>query len=299
MRAVQKMMEGREFSSKEEASEFLREQLEGKKLEDIMAEYPPDPREEAQELAYRAHRAESEREAAEFCQRALELDPDNLDAALLLAQLGAETPAEAIEPTRRVLERAEEAFGADFIEENRGSFWQIVETRPYMRALAGLKTVLELSGAYDEAIRVGEKMLDLNPMDNQGVRYELLPLYLREGRLEAARDLIGRYEDDAGPGFLYCRLLERLLSDDEEGARGLLQEAHDWNPHLTAYLTGEKQPPHRRVQYYTPHEESEAIVAFMQIWPAWEAYPVALAWLRAVKKRLGEPSGQAPEESQE
>ena len=35
-------------------------------------------------------------------------------------------------------------------------------------------------------------MLDLNENDNQGVRFELLPCYLAESRLEEARELMDR-----------------------------------------------------------------------------------------------------------
>ena len=55
-----------------------------------------------------------------------------------------------------------------------GPFWLDLDSRPYMRALHGKGLALWRLGRRDEAAAVFRQQLDLNPNDNQGVRF-LLP----------------------------------------------------------------------------------------------------------------------------
>ena len=54
-----------------------------------------------------------------------------------------------------------------------GHFWGFLETRPYMRARAGLAGTLLKLGDIDGAVGHYRDMLKLNPNDNQGIRYVL------------------------------------------------------------------------------------------------------------------------------
>jgi pentatricopeptide repeat protein len=58
----------------------------------------------------------------------------------------------------------------EYIENEAGNFWLLIETRPYMRALFSLAENHRAAGDMDEAFRVYQEMLRLNPADNQGVR---------------------------------------------------------------------------------------------------------------------------------
>jgi len=55
-------------------------------------------------------------------------------------------------------------------------------------------------------------MLDLNPNDNQGIRYFLLALYLTRGDPDGARRLFDQYDDESSALFQWSRVLERHLS---------------------------------------------------------------------------------------
>ena len=71
------------------------------------------------------------------------------------------------------LEAGKKAIGEKEFNELKGHFWMAHETRPYMRAKAGLASCLFFMRRYDEAIKHYQEMLELNPNDNQGVRYQL------------------------------------------------------------------------------------------------------------------------------
>lgn len=49
--------------------------------------------------------------------------------------------------------------------------WGHIDNRPFLRCMHGYGLCLWRLGRYDEAGRVFEKMLWLNPSDNQGVRF--------------------------------------------------------------------------------------------------------------------------------
>jgi tetratricopeptide (TPR) repeat protein len=150
---------------------------------------------EAQQLVYDAWEAETaEREHELMCQ-ALEADPANADALLYMldgAGLGAE---EEIQTLRDIVAAAEKGLGPKMFKEDAGAFWGFIKTRPYMRARHRLAVCLRAAGRLDEAMTEYEAMLALNPGDNQGVRYELLPAFLTLERLEPARALLTKYKE--------------------------------------------------------------------------------------------------------
>lgn len=105
-----------------------------------------------------------------------------------------------------------------------GSFWGILETRPYMRMLSDYADMLIKFKCYDEATKVQERMIELNPGDNQGVRWTLSHLYAMSCNTEGAERLEQLFPDDysaihwMGHVLLYYRL------KDYENAKEHLQE---------------------------------------------------------------------------
>jgi tetratricopeptide (TPR) repeat protein len=98
-----------------------------------------------------------------YALRAVRLNPAELDARVLLAISAAGPPDEFIEELQAIVAAGEADLGEKFFRENRGHFWGLIETRPYMRARSRLAYELYLSGRILEAIRQYEEMLQLNP----------------------------------------------------------------------------------------------------------------------------------------
>jgi len=100
-----------------------------------------------------------------------------------------------IEVLRKIVVVAQRRLGSNAFEEYAGAFWGFHETRPYMRARSQLATSLQSAGRIEAAIVELEAMLELNPRDNQGVRYALLPCYLSLRRLDGAARLFAEFDE--------------------------------------------------------------------------------------------------------
>jgi len=260
---------------------FLRKNFFGRNLDDLLLKEEFDPVEEAQRLAFQALESQDPREIVFCVKRALELDPECLDAQSLNLQiLLCDSGEELIEALSELVKTAEQRMGEDYLEEHRGHFWGMTETRPYMRLLNTLFNELVKAGRDREAIECGEKMLDLNPNDNQGMRTPLCGLYLMRSDLEGARRLLDQYPEEMLAAWNWAKTLERFLSGDLEGAGQARKKAERQNPHVLAYLTGQKQPPSAPLYGFSPGDESEAIYCFDELGPAFRAHPEAMKWLK-------------------
>ena len=117
-------------------------------------------------------------------------------------------------PAHRAGERAvdagEPALGPEAFEEDVGQFWGILETRPYMRARAGLAQCLWQLGRRKESVEHYQELLRLNPNDNQGIRYLLAACLLELGRDSELNELIERYDEDGSPFWMYLQALAKF-----------------------------------------------------------------------------------------
>ncbi len=239
----------------------------------------------AQDLAFEAMEAIEQGEAAravELAGRAVETDPACVDALRILAQASSRDKSVVIVNMRQVVRQGEETLGQTFFEKNEGYFWGIHETRPYMRARAALAQMLAKSGQREEAVRHYEGMLQLNPNDNQGLRYSLLGHYLELERLDDARRLFQQYEDDSSAMFAWARVLEQFLSGGAggKGADQALDRARKINSRVESYLTKRKTLPAELPSYYGLGDENEAVICAYEIGEAWRCHPAAISWLR-------------------
>jgi tetratricopeptide (TPR) repeat protein len=126
------------------------------------------------------------------------------------------------------------ALGPQDFEAYAGHFWGFLETRPYMRARAGLASTLVQLGDVDGALAHYRDMLKLNPNDNQGIRYVLAGCLLKQGNYAALKELLAAHED--GSAFwLYTRALVAFRESDEQ-ATALVKNAWSANQHVPAIL---------------------------------------------------------------
>jgi tetratricopeptide (TPR) repeat protein len=216
------------------------------------------PQEQAQELSAQATEAPTKARALALTRRALALDPDCVDALTNLAALASKTPEQAIEGLRVAVVAGERKLGVDFFHENKGYFWGLHETRPYMRARYQLADMLLAADRYDEAIRHLEAMLELNPNDNQGVREILLGACLTTSNLEGVRRVLTAYANDSSAVFAWARVIERLLSQQPKEAEVALAKARKANRFVELYLTGGKRLPRTMPDMYSPGSIEEA-----------------------------------------
>ncbi len=253
--------------------------LNGPSATDGLSDAEADARNEAQQLAFDAMEAATEAQARKLAKRALAKDPDCVDALVVLAGIESDSPRKMIEGLQNAVAAGERSLGANFTRENKGHFWGLIETRPYMRALEQLANLLRAEGFKLDAIKHYEKILALNPNDNQGVRDPLLGLYLATDDLEGARKLLKDYKEDASANFAWARVLERFLSSDPAGAVAALKIARKGNRSVELYLSGQKGIPKEMPGMYSPGSDEEAILVLDHMSLAWAEHNEALLWL--------------------
>jgi len=276
------LIEGQEFDSIEDLKARLAELIHSAPVYEMARVLKQqDPKWRAQELAYEAMEADDPFEALRLVSEAKKLDPDSTDAERLMVALLPMELDNRIQLMREVVRKAERNFGEKFLEENKGHFWGMLSTRPHMRAMQDLGALLTKADRLDEAIAVYERMLELNPNDNQGVRYALLALYLATRREEGATELLKRYpgEEDYSAVCAWGRVIIHWLANRETDARSALVHARSVNPFVEGYLAGKQQAPECLPSFYHPGDDSEAQIAAAELSLACSRLPEFTAWL--------------------
>ena len=147
-----------------------------------------------------ADQALSKKKCVEYLRKALELEPENVDVQLQLivhtldGKSDKHLPAlqELMETAAKPLERE------GYFKEDVGAFWDILETRPYMRVCYTYFEALLTCGMMRKAIGEGQRLLELCENDNLGVRYQLMHLYAYmedETHALALHKQFGSYEE--------------------------------------------------------------------------------------------------------
>ena len=205
----------------------------------------------------------------------------DLTAYVILAEEAAGSEEERREVFARGVEAGELALGPEGFEEYAGSFWGFLETRPYMRARAGLADALLALGDREGAVAHWRAMLELNPNDNQGIRYLLAAELLRQEDMPALKRLLAAYKEEGSTTWLYTRALV-AYREGKGGAKttaALVRDAREANPHVPAILSGAEPPVASRSGYVTLGGADEATWYVEEYGPAWHATPGVVAWL--------------------
>ncbi len=289
---VSRLASSGRFASIDDMNAFLRAHSGPGRLP---APPPSTPLEQAQDIMYQAWDSQGRRRVA-LARQALAISQDCADAYVLLAEEEAKSAEEARELYERGVKAGERAIGPEQFREWTGHFWGMIETRPYMRARAGLATTLWHLGRREEAIAHYQELLRLNPGDNQGLRYVLASCLLEMGRDEALGKLLEEYGDEPTADWLYTRalwLFRRQGSGVEADAA--LDRALMANPNVVLYLLAMKRLPKRLPDHVGLGDESEAIAYVADNAQAWCETEGAIEWfIRVLKARMA-ADGLGPE----
>lgn len=277
--AISRLLAGQEFGSLDEANAFLQNLMSGGQIPAMPSESPLD---RAQDRMYQAWEANGRRRL-KLAREALAISPDCADAYVLLAEEAAADVDEAKAYYAQGVEAGERALGPRAFEEDAGHFWGLMQTRPYMRARAGLASCLWLQGQHDEAIHHYQEMLRLNPNDNQGLRYLLVECLMIVGRDGELGQLLEQFDDDGAAAWLYTRALwlYRVEGATAKAAQAL-REALEQNPFVPQFLQGRKHLPREAPAYIGFGDENEAVEYLLRALPLWLITPGALDWLADV-----------------
>lgn len=238
-------------------------------------------KDKAQDLIYDAWDEPSPKKRIRMANQALELYPDCADAYNLLAETAAGSYNEMADYYYKGMQAGERDLGKSFFRKHSGHFWGLFETRPYMRSKAGYAEALRLANKSREAIREYEQLLNLNPMDNQGIRYRLLTAYLEMNELDAAQSLVAKYPDEGMADFNYnIALLEYIENGITVNFVALLKQAKEQNAHVIDYLIGKLKLPDQTPEYIGFGDKNEAIVYVQHNLHLWNKHPRILRWIK-------------------
>lgn len=218
-----------------------------------------------------AEDADTLSDALRYADKAIALNPDNLDARVFKALTENELPHDQLEAINTIVEQATERMKElGFIPDDVGEFWLAHGTRPYMRALQTKFDIEKSCGMYLHAIKDGEEILRLNESDNMGIRSSLMALYallLKETEAEA---LFHKFSQD---GFiesglalfmsiLYFRLGKRDQAEDV--LLRLSASNRDMKKFIQSLLKGDMDKHISRMSDigYRPNTIEELIVSF-------------------------------------
>ncbi|MEO0438798.1 MAG: hypothetical protein AAF098_18045 [Pseudomonadota bacterium] len=284
---MQRFIDQQEVDSVDELNALLNQQFMGKAADPTQAP-PRNALESAQDLCYRAFDTRGRRQI-QLAREALSVSPDCADAYVILAERESD-PMQAMALYEQAVAAGRRALADGSFEPIEGAFWGRLETRPFMRALLGLGDMLSAAGRPEDAVVPYHELLRINPNDNQGVRYRLLPLLMSFGNDREAAGLLKQYADEESASWTYHRaLVAYRLSGDSASARRELIVAIETNPHLIDLLDRDDlpwSPP----SAYRPGSPEEALICLGEMESVLQATPGAREWLcrrGAVLRRSG------------
>ncbi|WP_165571489.1 SEC-C metal-binding domain-containing protein [Cytobacillus praedii] len=269
-----KEIEENQFENMEEINDFLQARINDPKPKTKTIRHSKD---EAQELIYAALESVG-KDRYRLAQKALALNPFHADGYTILAE-----QADSLQSAAKLFEKGmlagREELGEEFFNENKGYFWGLIETRPFMRAAMNYALAIQGLGELKAAISQYEELLELNPADNQGIRYMLFIAYCEDKQIRKASELLKRFPEDNAQGTYNKALIEILSNGLTAKADQLIHQAKKANKHVVDFLTGKKKLPADSPDYYGHGDKNEAVVYVSEHQHLWNQMPNLKEWL--------------------
>ena len=207
--------------------------------------------------------------------KALEIEPDNIDALSIKASLSNDSMFTMLDNFTEIAEKARRQLedGGFFKKDCIGNFWQILETRPYLRALSTCVNLNMIAGRLKRTVDLCNEILRLNDVDNMGIRYTLLHCYARLEDVKSAEKLIRRCDNEETFHFIMPQALLYYCVGDEEKAVAKLFEAQEHNKHLKKFFAhyetalSEKNDLYESYPISSPSEVAAFFDAYMALYP--------------------------------
>lgn len=291
MGIIQEQMANLEFDSDAEAQAYMQENFLSRPIEEVLAEHRGDEDNQIERLLELARNTSDTLKAKKLARQALEIDPDCFEAKIVLAERN--PIKKRIKELRRVIGDEKNRLQAtiDEARQNNLGLWGFHQCRPWMDAQFNLAETFELNAEVEQAIEVLEYLFELNPMDNQGVRFNLLTNYLIVGRFDDAETLLGKGEIlgcDLLYGNAYLQFAKALKESDiddkkydcldelvdnfepqlRKNAEKALEKAITNYPWSLLFLTDDRILEFEcdHFQFGSPQESAAAAFRMMRLW---------------------------------
>ncbi|KEZ52176.1 SEC-C domain-containing protein [Metabacillus indicus] len=240
-----------------------------------LKQYTDADRARAQELIYEAMES-SPQQRVKLAKQAMEIYPFHPDAFNMLGDAESD-PAKQLKLYKQGMEAGEADLGKEVFKKDKGMFWGMIETRPYMRSKFNYAILEAAMGNLTEAIKQCEELLELNEMDSQGVRYTLFVMYMDAGEHKKAKALLEKFDETDFAAGAYNRLLvEFALKGMTPAVERLAQKAKNVNPVIYDVLAGKRKLPKETEEF---GQEYEAVEYFMEYGFVWSNHPELVEWM--------------------
>lgn|GEM_PF-1307053 len=277
---LMKYLEEQHFESLEQVQDFLAKNLTGKRIDEVVPKKKgrPTDKDRADDLMYRAYEANA-REGIKLAHQALEIDPESVRAYNFLAQHETD-PVKAAALLEKAIGLGEKQLGELFFRKNKGRFWGITETRPYMTAKYGLARCFETMGREKEAMKIYEELIRLNPNDNQGARDDLSRLYLKHCQYDLFSRLYKKFKDDSTAlwSYNYAYFVFKTQGAGKDADQALMDAFHS-NKHVIQMIMGKEKLPKRLGDTYQLGHPDEAAYYLMDHLEMWMNDMEAMKWV--------------------
>ncbi|TAE35369.1 MAG: hypothetical protein EAY66_09090 [Sphingobacteriales bacterium] len=276
MTDLQRILATQDFKSEAELNAFL-----NKLMEQEIPSFPTEAlsfEEQAQDLVFEAYKLPTAKGKQKVIQ-ALELDCDCIEA---YEYLGLKEPIIEIGIAyfNMGVTIGRDIFGGEFLEEHKGMFWGIHETRAFMRSMHSYANSLYSLSKVEESIAIMEEMIELNPNDNQGVR-DTLMLYLIEiDENEKFEKYVTMFEGEESAFYLFNKALSAFkIKGEGMDANRKLSLAIKHNKFVVKKLISGKEIT-QLSQMYGIGDENEADYYVFYAQFIWQETVGALDWLK-------------------
>lgn len=210
--------------------------------------------------------------------------PDHIEAihhlAMVLSDRGLSDEARGL--WEQAVRIGRKAFPSEFDTQEDLLEWGWLDNRPFLRALHGLGLACLRAGDVEEALKIFQELLRLNPNDNQGNRVVAGRMLVQLGKLDEALDLYGRYPEDIMPDTLYGRALVLFQMERKREANRALRRAIEDMPLVAKeLLKARHRLPKSVIEGSIEVGGADEAYYYWQEWGSlWKETPGALEWLR-------------------
>ena len=218
----------------------------------------------------------------------LEIEPDNLEAQQVLFSY-LPRPEELYE-----LEKLEREEVKKLDPEEMG--WEYIENRPYLRLKADLAGKYVRNAFFTKAEKQYKELLEMNPNDALGARFELMNVYAHLEKYDEAKAFLDEYENEyrLNDLLLVPMILLALKVGENEVAEDYYRKLLKENSDVTKFLRLLKKEGAEGVEmiadepndgYYSPNSLESLVLCFGRLAKTIDLNYFA-EWLIVTKKTL-------------
>lgn len=120
--------------------------------------------------------------------------------------------------------------------------WGIMENRPFLRALFQLANVYADNMSFDEACEQGERLLQVCPNDNLGMREALIEWYMFTEEYQKIIRICGNYPEDMLANIAFGKVLAYCYQDKLDKAEKEWDIAKDNLPEVAHEILKKRHP---------------------------------------------------------